>query len=649
MAKYCSEQLRREEERRLASLTARVYDYESDSDPEHGEEDYFDLIRGASPLPEDFFDAPLPPSPVDRHERAPSPSLDSTPGTPSEPELTDDDTFVQDFPGAARVIRKLPVPPLVALFDVHRNSSSLYVPFTSSEEWQFSRWAKTNSITDSALDELLGIQGVQASSYKTARELNKLLDSLPRQVQFRHSVVKVEGYDDEYDLFSCNPLDVLRELVADPTFQGDIVFGAQRCFEGEENPRRMYNQMYASDFAWQTQKALPPGASPLFIIIGSDKTQLTNFSGEHSAYPVYMSIGNIDKSIRNQPSKRAFRLVAFLPTLKPDEAAMSEAKARTLRHRLFHKVMELVFEPLFAAAKDGIPIPDSEGNVRLCFPILASYVADYPEQCLVTGVRYGQTCPKCHITATEFGAHKLGEPRVQEESLRVVDDARAAATAAAEKGQLKDAGLNNIRPFYARWPHADMHRAQSPDCLHQVTQGAGAHLLQWLTMIMGKDELDARLARLPPAHNLRNFARGISGLSRVSGSERKAIYAQILGGIIGRVPREAVRATRALLDFMYIANFECHSDETLASLHTALDNFHKNKAVFQKYNPDLDFNFPKMHMLEHYEPDIRWIGTTDNTNTETTERMHIDNTKNAFRASNRKDFIVQIVDPLNGV
>ncbi|EJD46431.1 hypothetical protein AURDEDRAFT_23611, partial [Auricularia subglabra TFB-10046 SS5] len=197
-------------------------------------------------------------------------------------------------------------------------------------------------------------------------------------------------------------------------------------------------------------------------------------------------------------------------------------------------------------------------------------------------------------------------------------------------------------PFYARWPHADMHRAQSPDCLHQVTQGVGAHLVQWLTTIMGKDELDARLARLPPAHNLRNFARGISGLSRVSGSERKAIYAQILGGIIGRVPREAVRATRALLDFMYIANFECHSDVTLASLRTALDDFHKNKAVFQKYNPDLDFNFPKMHMLEHYEPDIRWIGTTDNTNTETTERMHIDNAKNAFRASNRKDFIVQM-------
>ncbi|EJD51489.1 hypothetical protein AURDEDRAFT_56899 [Auricularia subglabra TFB-10046 SS5] len=462
------------------------------------------------------------------------------------------------------------------------------------------------------------------------------------QATFKHSTIKVEGFDDEYDLFACDPLDVVRELVGDPTYANDIEFGPGRCFEDEEGQRRIYNEMFSGDFTWEMQKRLPIGAAQIPIIIGSDKTQLTSFSGEHSAYPVYMSIGNIAKHIRGQPTKRAFRLVAYLPTLKPDETMMSEARARVLRNRLFHKAMEMVFEPLFTAAANGVSIADSQGNLRLCFPILASYVADYPEQCLVTGVRYGQTCPKCHITVDEFGAHKLGEPRVQQQSYDIVDDARAAPTAAAEKERLKDAGLNNIKPFYARWPHADMHRAQSPDCLHQVIQVVGAHLIDWLTAIMGADELDARLARLPPAHNLRNFARGISGLSRVSGSERKAIYAQLLGGIVGRAPREAVKATRALIDVIYIIQFKCHSTETLESLKTALDEFHKHKHIFQQYKPGLDFNFPKMHMLEHYAPDIRSIGTTDNTNTEITERKHIKLAKNAFRATNRADYIVQM-------
>ena len=39
-----------------------------------------------------------------------------------------------------------------------------------------------------------------------------------------------------------------------------------------------------------------PGATILPVIILSDKTQLTNFSNK-SAYPLYMTIGNIPKEI----------------------------------------------------------------------------------------------------------------------------------------------------------------------------------------------------------------------------------------------------------------------------------------------------------------------------------------------------------------
>lgn len=56
-----------------------------------------------------------------------------------------------------------------------------------------------------------------------------------------------------------------------------------------------------------------------------------------------------------------------------------------------------------------------------------------------------------------------------------------------------------------------------------------------------------------------------------------------------------------------------------------------------------DFNFPKLHSLLHYFPSITEIGTTDNCNTETTERLHIDYAKDAYRASNKKEFIVQMI------
>jgi len=55
-----------------------------------------------------------------------------------------------------------------------------------------------------------------------------------------------------------------------------------------------------------------------------------------------------------------------------------------------------------------------------------------------------------------------------------------------------------------------------------------------------------------------------------------------------------------------------------------------------------DFHFPKMHMLSHWEKDIHTFGTYDNTNTEGTERMHIEFAKDAFKASNRREYIAQM-------
>jgi len=55
-----------------------------------------------------------------------------------------------------------------------------------------------------------------------------------------------------------------------------------------------------------------------------------------------------------------------------------------------------------------------------------------------------------------------------------------------------------------------------------------------------------------------------------------------------------------------------------------------------------NFNVPKIHSLLHYSSSIRLFGTTDNYNTEQTERLHIDFTKDAYRATNHKDEYYQM-------
>ena len=97
-----------------------------------------------------------------------------------------------------------------------------------------------------------------------------------------------------------------------------------------------------------------------------------------------------------------------------------------------------------------------------------------------------------------------------------------------------------------------------------------------------------------------------------------------------------------MLDFLYQAEYPIHSDITLVGLDKALRNFHESKAVLVTLGICDHFNFPKLHNLCHYTAPIRYFGTLDNHNTETTERLHIDFAKDAYQATNRKDEFVQM-------
>jgi hypothetical protein len=56
-----------------------------------------------------------------------------------------------------------------------------------------------------------------------------------------------------------------------------------------------------------------------------------------------------------------------------------------------------------------------------------------------------------------------------------------------------------------------------------------------------------------------------------------------------------------------------------------------------------NFDLPKLHSNQHYDPFVEDFGTMDNYNTETSERLHIDFAKEAFRASNKRDYVNQMI------
>ncbi|KDQ62840.1 hypothetical protein JAAARDRAFT_98845, partial [Jaapia argillacea MUCL 33604] len=142
--------------------------------------------------------------------------------------------------------------------------------------------------------------------------------------------------------------------------------------------------MWNADWWWDIQKLLPQGATIAPVILASDKTHLSEFRGDKSAWPVYLTIGNIDSATRHHPSSHAVVLVGYLPVAKLD------------------CFTDNTRSPLVEAGKSGVEMVCPDGWVRRVFPILAAYVADHTEHCLVAGCKENQ-CPECLAPPDKLG------------------------------------------------------------------------------------------------------------------------------------------------------------------------------------------------------------------------------------------------------
>jgi hypothetical protein len=305
-----------------------------------------------------------------------------------------------------------------------------------------------------------------------------------------------------------------------------------------------------------------------------------------------------------------------------------------------------MLEPLKNAGLEGVYMQSGDGIKRRTHPIVAAFVGDYPEQLLVTCCKTNR-CPKCEVEPGSLGENMQFQPRnlmAVLEALDALEDGPTAYTKACA-----DAGIKPVvHPFWESLPYLNIFVSITPDILHQLYQGLVKHILSWLIDAFGASEIDARCRRLPPNHNLRHFSKGITTLSRVSGQEHGDMCRILLGLIVdlqlpdNRSPTRLVRCVRSFLDFLYIAQLPSQTTTTLDLLEEALTTFHNNKNIFVDLGIRTDFNIPKLHSLQHYTSSIRLFGTTDNYNTEYSERLHIDLAKDAYRATNHKNEYVQM-------
>ncbi|KAF8252857.1 hypothetical protein K440DRAFT_506164, partial [Wilcoxina mikolae CBS 423.85] len=150
--------------------------------------------------------------------------------------------------------------------------------------------------------------------------------------------------------------------------------------------------MWTADWWWKRHASFPlleNRSTVVPVILGSDKTMLSTLSGDKLAWPVYLSINNLSKAKRRSVKSNGLILIGLLPRCP------NGPKTHTI-NIAYQESLATMLRPLEEPAKSGIKVLCADGRTRHAYPWIASFLADYPEQCNITGVKYGWY-PRCEI------------------------------------------------------------------------------------------------------------------------------------------------------------------------------------------------------------------------------------------------------------
>ncbi|KAI0069812.1 hypothetical protein K474DRAFT_1687663 [Panus rudis PR-1116 ss-1] len=530
--------------------------------------------------------------------------------------------------------------------DVNDNTAR-WAPFASKDEWELASWLH-RSAGHNRIEEFLKSPLIQGCDLSVTSKYKffQAVDQLPRAHSWIFDQVTLKGdhlgEDDEpmsetVDIWRRDPVECIKEIIGNPAFRDAMDYSPKHLFEDIEGKSRIFEEMSTGDWWWRTQDALPENATVAPVILASDKTKLSQFRGDQTAWPVYLSIGNVAKAKRRQVSSGATVLLGYIPVAKLD--CFSDKERSLAGYRLFHHCMRKMINSLIKAGESGVEMVCADGLIRQVYPILAAYIADHPEQCLVVNVQENR-CPKGTVDPKERGEPTECLLQKVDETLKLLTDHKDGK----DDGRFTQLGLRPVyEPFWQGLPHCNIYETLTPDILHQLHKGVfKTHLSTWCAKILGDEELDRRFKAVSDAPGLRHFKNGISGVSQWTGAEHKEMQKVFIALLASTVPSEVLIVAKALIDFTYFAQFHVHTTNTLCGLRVALNTFHKYKDVFVALKIREHFNIPKIHSLLHYLASIELFGALDGLNTELSERLHIDFAKHGYNAGNHRDYIAHM-------
>ena len=492
-------------------------------------------------------------------------------------------------------------------------------PFYDEEIYQWCEYAITHKMTASLIEKLLKTNCEMKEKFKTHLPLRyvfmKKFDEMITNERlgsnvFQKSELHFGG--EAHSFWHRDVVECAQWLLRQPCYRDHLFFSPVRSYNSSGS--RVYGEMNTGDWWWDKQvryktssqsyilligakAAVEEGDTIVPIILMSDATHLTNFVGDHKAYPVYMTIGNITATARMKVSLPSVVLLALLPiSMKATGTETAKAeKEKKEKHRLvIQEILQHILKALIRPERRIFHSLCTDGFFRRCVAIPGGWIADYPEHVQLANI-LSMRCYWCECPAKEMGDLPLRYERHAPRDHNVYHSLNGENTDSA-RAELAARGVHS--GYNVLWEldcvTSDLPK---PDILHTMQLGMLKHLMGWLSQFLrshGRFQLfNAIWLKVPSYLEMSKPKKSWEQVSSWTGKEMKTIFRFVVAVLRGalRDPsssqkgefHEAMECARALTEFFFYSRYDLHDDETLNLMDDALQRFHDYKSVFARW------------------------------------------------------------------
>ncbi|KAF5366528.1 hypothetical protein D9758_008923 [Tetrapyrgos nigripes] len=391
----------------------------------------------------------------------------------------------------------------------------------------------------------------------------------------------------EYQVWYRDPDTVISNILSNPDFAEE--FDSRPYIDTGNDGQQCWSDFMSANLAWSHATRIYQedpdayGSMLVPIILGSDKTTVSVATGNVEYHPVYLSIGNLTNRAR-RAHRNGVVPIAFLVIPHADRAYDNDSEFRNFKRQLYHSSLSVVLRSLKPGMKKPVIRRCPDGHFHRVIYDLAAYIADYPEQVLLTGIVSGWCAKSCEHTAG------------------IIQELEDEGVGAADIDELlwDNWGIDaNLIPFTQGFPRADIHEMITSDLLHQIIKGSFKdHLVEWV-----QEYLELLHSAIEAKHIMDDIDRRYS-----TGDDSKALMKVYLSVIADYLPDEMVQCFAAFFDFCYLVRRSDFNETALAEVEEAVRRFHHYRVVFLSTGVRQDFNLPRQHAMMHYVQHIVVFG-----------------------------------------